>query len=295
MKYYPIRIFYLLIFCLCLFVINKNVIAQTIPNGDFEEWFTGLVDPPFWHTNNIYSPFECRQVFAGYPPYSGNHCIEGVVDTCPQLVKLLPPHIHSFGIPLDRRPEALRGFYKFLSNNDDRFSGLIKIYKNNSVIGEGSLVSALEVTNFTEFIININYTTNDTPDVAIIEFTIDSSLISNKLHQGSKWQIDELYFGPISDVNDEQTKIPDTYYLHQNYPNPFNPSTVISWQSPVGGRQTIKVYDLLGNEAATLVDDYKPAGRYEVAFNAEKLASGFYFYQLKAGEYTAVKKMILIK
>jgi hypothetical protein len=153
-----------------------------------------LVDPPFWHTNNIYSPFECRQVFAGYPSYSGNFCIEGVVDTCPQLIKLLPPHIRSYDIPLVNRPEALHGFYKFLPSNDDRFSGSIKLYKNSSVIGEGILVSAQEVTNFTEFIININYATNDTPDVAIIEFTIDSALISNKLHQGSKWHIDELFF-----------------------------------------------------------------------------------------------------
>jgi hypothetical protein len=104
-----------------------------------------------------------------------------------------------------------------------------------------------------------------------------------------------FFFGPVSDVDDEQTKIPDTYYLHQNYPNPFNPNTTISWQSPVGGHQTIKVFDVLGNEIATLVDEYKAAGRYEVEFNASRLASGIYFYQLKAGEYTAVKKMILIK
>ncbi len=62
--------------------------------------------------------------------------------------------------------------------------------------------------------------------------------------------------------------IPDQYMLAQNYPNPFNPSTKISWQSPVGSWQTLKIYDVLGNEVATLVDEYKPAGKYEVEFNA---------------------------
>jgi len=91
-----------------------------------------------------------------------------------------------------------------------------------------------------------------------------------------------------------------TYKLEQNYPNPFNPSTKISWQSPVGSQQTIKVFDVLGNEVATLVNEYKPAGKYEVEFSiysavGRNLSSGVYFYQLRAGEYTTVKKMLLIK
>ena len=85
------------------------------------------------------------------------------------------------------------------------------------------------------------------------------------------------------------------YNLSQNYPNPFNPSTKISWQSPVAGHQTLKVYDVLGNEVATLVNEYRNAGSYEVDFNASSLSSGIYFYQLRAGSYTQTKKMILIK
>ncbi len=88
------------------------------------------------------------------------------------------------------------------------------------------------------------------------------------------------------------------YKLFDNYPNPFNPSTTISWQSPVSSRQTIKVYDILGNEVATLVDEYREAGSYEVEFGSEhtrNLSSGIYFYRLTAGGYTEVKKMILNK
>ena len=100
---------------------------------------------------------------------------------------------------------------------------------------------------------------------------------------------------------------PTSFALFPNYPNPFNPSTKISWQSPVGSWQTLKVYDILGREVATLVDEYKPAGRYEVEFNPVSgigyPASGVYFYQLKAGDPSTgsgqvnveTRKMVLLK
>ncbi len=88
---------------------------------------------------------------------------------------------------------------------------------------------------------------------------------------------------------------PDEFYLYQNYPNPFNPSTVISYQLPVAGLVTLKVYDLLGNEVATLVNEYRSAGSYEVEFKASSLSSGVYFYKLSTGSFTQTKKLILMK
>jgi hypothetical protein len=103
----------------------------------------------------------------------------------------------------------------------------------------------------------------------------------------------------ITSVSPEDINNPTRFYLEQNYPNPFNPSTRISWQSPVGSWQTLKVYDALGNEVATLIDEYKPAGSYEVEFQSavgnRQLASGVYYYQLKAGEFVQTKKLILMK
>lgn len=90
------------------------------------------------------------------------------------------------------------------------------------------------------------------------------------------------------------------FRLFQNYPNPFNPSTRISWQSPVDGWQTLKIFDVLGNEVATLVNEFRPKGFYEINFSIAQwpeinLKSGIYFYQLNAGEYTETKKMVLIR
>jgi hypothetical protein len=109
-----------------------------------------------------------------------------------------------------------------------------------------------------------------------------------------------IYTGFVVSVENEQTEIPHSLQLNQNYPNPFNPSTKISWQSPVGSWQTLKIFDVLGNEVATLVDEYKPAGTYEVEFNSHSgsvrnLPSGIYFYQLKTENFIETKKMILIK
>ena len=94
---------------------------------------------------------------------------------------------------------------------------------------------------------------------------------------------------------DKIQQIPEKFEILQNFPNPFNPSTIISWQSPIGSHQTLKVYDVLGNEVATLVDEFRIAGRYEVTFNASQLSSGIYFYRLQAGSFVQTRKMILLR
>ena len=88
---------------------------------------------------------------------------------------------------------------------------------------------------------------------------------------------------------------PREFALSQNYPNPFNPSTIINYQIPKDGLVIVKVYDLIGKEVATLVNDYKPAGSYSVSFNASKLASGMYIYQLQSNGAVSTRKMLLIK
>ena len=113
---------------------------------------------------------------------------------------------------------------------------------------------------------------------------------------GANGNILKFQSGTSNIFNNELTEnSPSNFKLYQNYPNPFNPTTKISWQSAVGSWQTLKVYDVLGNEVTTLVDEYKPAGNYEVEFNANKLPSGVYFYQLRAGELIETKKLTLIK
>jgi len=92
-----------------------------------------------------------------------------------------------------------------------------------------------------------------------------------------------------------QGSVPDGFELSQNFPNPFNPATAIRFQVPERCRVTLRVYDLVGNEVSTLVDEEKGAGEYAVAFDGSGLASGIYFYRLQAGAFVQTKRMHLIK
>jgi predicted GH43/DUF377 family glycosyl hydrolase/photosystem II stability/assembly factor-like uncharacterized protein len=104
------------------------------------------------------------------------------------------------------------------------------------------------------------------------------------------------YVGPPLSVEEERIdEIPTGYSLSQNYPNPFNPSTRIKYQVSSISRVSLVVYDILGNEIETLINEEKPAGTYELTWYAENLPSGIYFYQLKTGDFVSTKKMILLK
>ena len=94
---------------------------------------------------------------------------------------------------------------------------------------------------------------------------------------------------------EEEGLIVNNFLLKQNYPNPFNPNTKIKYSVPHSSKIVIKVYDILGNEVATLLNEEKPYGSYDVEFDASGLSSGIYFYKLKAGEFIQTKKMILMK
>jgi len=100
-------------------------------------------------------------------------------------------------------------------------------------------------------------------------------------------------------IGNNSNELINTFKLFQNYPNPFNPKTVISYQLSVSNYATLKVYDLLGNEVKTLVNQKQNAGGYEVEFDGSNLPSGIYFYKLSAtgetGSFSDTKKLVLVK
>lgn len=100
---------------------------------------------------------------------------------------------------------------------------------------------------------------------------------------------------PATPVAQAVRSIPLKYNLSQNYPNPFNPSTVIGYDLPTGGKVSLKVYDILGREVATLVSGARAAGHYDVTFDGSRLPSGVYFFRLSAGQFGCARKMVLLK
>jgi hypothetical protein len=125
------------------------------------------------------------------------------------------------------------------------------------------------------------------------------NLVDGAAHEWKVWKYGLYHFSQLifkqTATAVENEELVTTYDLAQNYPNPFNPVTNISYQLAKGGYVTLKVYNLLGHEIATLVNEYKPHGKYDIRFDASNLASGVYFYEMQAGSFSDTKKFILMK
>ena len=120
------------------------------------------------------------------------------------------------------------------------------------------------------------------------QICVSLNAIPAHLAHGDLWTLSKQNFSNLNET-------PSEFELNSNYPNPFNPATVIQYQIPVTGFVSLKVFDVLGNEVATLVNENQVDGHYEVSFNASTLSSGVYIYQLKINNYLSTKKMILMK
>jgi len=125
------------------------------------------------------------------------------------------------------------------------------------------------------------------------------SFIDSKLETGNyTYRLKQIDFDGTFTYSDEvnlEVEIPLVYALEQNYPNPFNPSTTIKYSIPEDGFVKLAVYNLLGEEITTLINNEQKAGRYEVVFNASRFSSGVYIYRLESKNFLSIKKMVLVK
>lgn len=113
---------------------------------------------------------------------------------------------------------------------------------------------------------------------------------------GNNLYLDNITSGPVTGIGATNLNlVPEVYSLSQNYPNPFNPSTSINFAIPKSGNVTLKIFDVLGKEVATLLNEVKTAGTYKVDFNASNFTSGVYFYRLESGDFADIKRMVLVK
>ena len=126
--------------------------------------------------------------------------------------------------------------------------------------------------------------------------TYDSATFPGYFNLRFEFRINNTLYWIVGMTEEEDDlPLPTSYFLEQNYPNPFNPSTNIKYSVPQISKVQIKIFDILGNEIEMLVNEEKPAGTYEVIWNADGISSGVYFYQLRAGSFIETKKMILMK
>jgi len=121
----------------------------------------------------------------------------------------------------------------------------------------------------------------------------NSSQSSNS-HNSFSWEAELIDYSIATKVEQDENLLMD-FELLQNYPNPFNPSTTIEFSIPEKGNVVLKIFDILGNEITTLINEDKTAGSHSVVFGANNLPTGIYFYKIRAGNYTATRKLILLK
>ena len=208
----------------------------------------------------------------------------------------IPPILTSSNFIFSQKYASLSGYYKFApQNNKTIVSIFVLIFDGGSVVGSGSWETGDAMANYSPFTAPLTYIEGSTPDSAYIQVVVVDTSNEGSGGMGSYALIDDLSLEGTVGINDEDNNTIQTFELSQNYPNPFNPSTVINYNLAVSSNVSLKIYDVLGNEVAVLVDGFKTAGSYEVSFNASDLSSGIYFYKLTSGNLSEIKKMTLLK
>lgn len=212
-------------------------------------------------------------------------------------------------------------FYTYSRLKDDGFYVLFDefdstetpYYKKNAVIGDTWTIYPYVYTIEDTFVANVfgeqttvKFLAIDSGLLLIYEYWTEKFGKLSSSQFPNPWLmenllgcvIDGVAYGDTSfiiiSVEDDR-EIPNNFYLAQNYPNPFNPTTKIRFRIAELGFVSLKIYDVLGNELATLINKEMPTGEYEVEFNAENLSSGIHFYSLRAGDKLITKKMVLLR
>jgi hypothetical protein len=259
--------------------------SAQIPNSGFESWTSG--EPDGWTTNN--SAPTLVPITQSSTSHSGSSSARGEVldvDFGFGYAPILDAGTDAAGFPLSTRPGSLGGFQQFSPIGGDRLFITCILFKggiSGTEVGGGAIVISIAASSFTAFSVPINYVNAETPDTAAISIVILGPASGSPIaHVGSFFLVDDLAFGGAVGVENDKPGIPDAFRLDQNYPNPFNPSTVIDYELAAGSVVTLKVYNVIGQEVATLVNDMMPAGRHQARWNASGLPSGVYTYRLTA-------------
>ena len=194
------------------------------------------------------------------------------------------PHLcNRITFPVSEYHGSVQGYYQFYPFEDTEVLYIAAWFlEGGQVVGAGVIDIGNPTSTYTAFNIPIEYIRDSVvPDSAYIWMGIADTSVGGPTQAAGYAYVDELSLGPPTDVQEISSEIPDNFNLSQNYPNPFNPSTKIEYSIPEASFVQLKVYDILGNEVAELVNEEQSAGTYRADFTAGNLASGFYIARLQ--------------
>lgn len=284
---------FVLIFSFCVSAQNP------IPNAGFESW-NGLEITGWIHNSSSVIPTVVKTTDS----YSGSFAVRGEVINIGGFG--MPPTLLS-GTAQDPRftvihaYQTFTGQYKFEGQGGDSlFIEVVFINVNNGGGAEGHAAIGVNATSFTEISIPMIYDPGNPQGWVPTHGNITITIIpptGQIPHIGTYFIVDHFTFDgqPVSVELEKNDFIPDQFNLNQNFPNPFNPSTKISFDIAEESFTTLKVYNIQGEEVATLVNKRLAAGSYNADWNAENLPSGAYIYTLNSDGILLSNKMILMK
>lgn len=291
-------------------LVSPGLAQTTVPNGGFENWTNA--NPDGWYSNNL--PGIASPVTKSTTARSGSGSLRGEVVSM-SIVAPTPyaPVVQSgvgaAGFPWNQRSATFSGYYQFspVAGRGDRFSINAVLWKGTVGGGTGiasaATIASSAASSWTQFSLPFIYVTNDVPDNCYIQIMLIGATTSAPPAIGSYYLIDDLSLsgtaGPTA-VDDPSRSIPSGFALEQNYPNPFNPSTNIRFSVAQTGHVSLKVYSVLGAEVASLVNEQKEIGTFNVNWNAAEFPSGIYLYRLsvtseKGQVFEQSKKLVLLK
>jgi len=283
-----------------ILIFSISISAQFL-NNSFENW-DQAGEPIDWFTGNV--PGVAVPISRTSDANDGNFAIKMEVIDAGGLYysgNLQSQHPIYYGHPINQNYGTVKGYYKFSQKGSAKM--II-----NAILSDGSLtpvgfggIEIIESTNnWAEFKMPIEYFSNGKAANILLTINIqDTSFGADANTIGAFALIDNLSLDNPTSV-DDFISLPTEHKLIQNFPNPFNPSTKIEYTISSAEKLSqvyvqLVVYDILGNEVATLVNENQKPGNYKVEFNASNLSSGVYLYSLKTGSFLETKRMILLR
>ncbi len=279
---------------LSLLVLASCTALAQIPNPGFESW-TGT-DPDSWASGNV-SAISLYPVTKATDAHSGSYALKGTIVPIPGTSSPMSAAIQSgaggTGFAVTARYAGVTGYYKCSLLSGDKLGFNFIMYQGGNAIAGGAQILTASTSTWTAFSVPFTYTASGAPDKCILQFQIIGPVTGADYHLGSWYELDDLAFSGATSVGPGAP--PAAYALDQNFPNPFNPATTIRYSVAHRSHVTLAVFNMLGENVATLVNDMQEPGSHDVRFDGTGLASGAYFYRLQSDGFVETRELQLLK